>query len=147
MKYIALLLILFVTLLVQNSIASKASPVPPPLSQNSIASKASPVPPPLSAKPLPKFSFECILGCTGACFSSGFQCFKKCFKECKNGRLSDQTNFLPKFNAIRNYQKEGFMAKSRISLSTFKYKDSLTSIVHQSLILHTLIPYETWFSV
>ena len=90
MKYIALLLILLVTLLVQNSIASKASPVPPPL----------------SAKPLPKFSFECILGCTGACFSSGFQCFKKCFKECKNGRLSDETNFLPKFNEIRNYGKK-----------------------------------------
>ena len=94
MKYIALLLILLATLLVQNSIGEAA------------ASPVSPVPPHLSVKPLPKFSFECILGCTGACFSTGFQCFKKCFKECKNGRLSDQTNFLPKFNAIRNYQKE-----------------------------------------
>ena len=105
MKYIALLLILLVTLLVQNSIASKASPVPPPLSQNSIASTRD-KPPPRSVKPLPKFSFECILGCTGACFNTGFQCFKKCFKECKNGRLSDETNFLPKFNEIRNYQKK-----------------------------------------
>ena len=99
MKYIALLLILLATLLVQNSIGEAA------------ASPASSVPPPLSGKPMPhlprpKFSFECILGCTGACFSTGFQCFKKCFKECKNGRLSDETNFLPKFNAIRNYQKE-----------------------------------------
>ena len=103
MKYIALLLILLVTLLVQNSIASKASPVPPPLSQNSPVSRDKP---PLSVKPLPKFSFECILGCTGACFNTGFQCFKKCFKECKNGRLSDETNFLPKFDEIRNYQKK-----------------------------------------
>ena len=103
MKYIALLLILLATLLVQISIGEAA------------ASPASSVPPPLSDKPMPhlkypkfrpKFSFECILGCTGACFSTGFQCFKKCFNECKNGRLSDETNFLPKFDEIRNYQKK-----------------------------------------
>ena len=72
MKFIAIL-ILFTILKVQNSISMKP----------------------------PKFSFECILGCTGACLTTGFQCFKKCFRECKNGRLSDETNFLPKFSAMR----------------------------------------------
>ena len=77
MKFIAILILLAI-LQVQNSISAKS----------------------------PQFSFECILGCTGACFSTGFQCFKKCFNECKNGRLSDETNFLPKFDEIRNYQKK-----------------------------------------
>ena len=72
MKFIAILILLAI-LQVQNSISAKS----------------------------PQFSFECILGCTGACLITGFQCFKKCFRECKNGRLSDETDFLPKFNAMR----------------------------------------------
>ena len=94
-----------------------------------------------------KSPFECILGCTGACINTGFQCFRKCFRECKNGRLSDETNFLPKFNAMRKtsqnrsqnqkkdicklpHAEQGYECKANIPRWSFDSRYTYIYIIH-----------------